>query len=87
MTVSKFLCTRRSMSKTRRAISSSQIVRWRDQGGALSDVAILYRNNAQSRVLEEGLLYASIPYRIYGGLRFFDRQEVKDAVALLALAE
>ena len=63
----------------------SQIVRWRDQGGALSDVAILYRNNAQSRVLEEGLLYASIPYRIYGGLRFFDRQEVKDAVAYLRL--
>lgn len=63
----------------------SQIVRWRDQGGTLSDVAILYRNNAQSRVLEEGLLYASIPYRIYGGLRFFDRQEVKDAVAYLRL--
>lgn len=63
----------------------SQIIRWRDQGGALSDVAILYRNNAQSRVLEEGLLYASLPYRIYGGLRFFDRQEVKDAVAYLRL--
>jgi DNA helicase-2/ATP-dependent DNA helicase PcrA len=63
----------------------SQIKRWQDQGGALSDVALLYRNNAQSRVLEEGLLYAGLAYRIYGGLRFFDRQEVKDAVAYLRL--
>lgn len=63
----------------------SQIKRWQEQGGALSDVAILYRNNAQSRVLEEGLLYANLAYRIYGGLRFFDRQEIKDAVAYLRL--
>lgn len=63
----------------------SQIKRWQEQGGALSDVALLYRNNAQSRVLEEGLLYAGLAYRIYGGLRFFDRQEVKDAVAYLRL--
>ncbi|TRW48275.1 DNA helicase II [Aliidiomarina halalkaliphila] len=63
----------------------AQIKQWQDQGGALSDVALLYRNNAQSRVLEESLLYASLPYRIYGGLRFFDRQEVKDAVAYLRL--
>lgn len=63
----------------------AQIMKWRDEGGSLRDVAILYRNNAQSRVLEESLLYASIPYRIYGGLRFFDRQEVKDAIAYLRL--
>ncbi|WP_194757431.1 DNA helicase II [Aliidiomarina indica] len=63
----------------------AQIKQWHEQGGALSDVALLYRNNAQSRVLEESLLYASLPYRIYGGLRFFDRQEVKDAVAYLRL--
>ncbi|RUO37873.1 DNA helicase II [Aliidiomarina taiwanensis] len=63
----------------------SRIMQWQEQGGALSDIALLYRNNAQSRVLEEGLLYAQIPYRIYGGLRFFDRQEVKDAVAYLRL--
>lgn len=63
----------------------SQIKRWQEQGGALSDVALLYRNNAQSRVLEEGLLYSGLAYRIYGGLRFFDRQEVKDAVAYLRL--
>lgn len=63
----------------------AQIKKWQDEGGALNDVAILYRNNAQSRVLEESLLYASLPYRIYGGLRFFDRQEVKDAIAYLRL--
>ncbi|MCO4322510.1 DNA helicase II [Aliidiomarina quisquiliarum] len=63
----------------------SRIMQWQEQGGALTDVALLYRNNAQSRVLEESLLYAQMPYRIYGGLRFFDRQEVKDALAYLRL--
>lgn len=63
----------------------SRITQWQEQGGALSDVAILYRNNAQSRVLEEGLLYAQLPYRIYGGLRFFDRQEIRDALGYLRL--
>jgi len=47
------------------------------------DVAILYRSNSQSRVLEEMLVRAGIPYRIYGGLRFYDRKEVKDIVAYL----
>ncbi len=50
-----------------------------------SDVAILYRSNAQSRVLEEALLKAGIPYRIYGGQRFFERAEIKDALAYLRL--
>jgi len=50
-----------------------------------SDLAILYRSNAQSRVLEEILIRARIPYRIYGGLRFFERQEIKDALAYLRL--
>ncbi|AWL13366.1 DNA helicase [Saliniradius amylolyticus] len=62
-----------------------QIKQWRDQGGALSDTAILYRSNAQSRVLEEALLQEAIPYRIYGGLRFFERQEVKDALGYLRM--
>lgn len=62
-----------------------RIQQWLEQGNALQDVAILYRSNAQSRVLEETLLYASLPYRIYGGLRFFDRQEIKDALAYLRL--
>ncbi|MDN7124719.1 DNA helicase II [Pseudidiomarina terrestris] len=64
---------------------SSQIEAWHEQGNALQDVALLYRSNAQSRVLEEALLHSRIPYRIYGGLRFFDRQEVKDALAYLRL--
>ncbi len=50
-----------------------------------SDIAILYRSNAQSRVLEEQLLDANIPYRVYGGVRFFDRAEVKDTLAYLRL--
>jgi len=50
-----------------------------------NDIAILYRSNAQSRVLEEALIHAQIPYRIYGGLRFFERAEIKDALAYLRL--
>ena len=58
---------------------------WREQGGVLSDCAILYRSNAQSRILEEALMQERLPYRIYGGLRFFERQEIKDAMAYLRL--
>lgn len=50
-----------------------------------SDMAILYRSNAQSRILEENLLDANIPYRIYGGQKFFDRMEIKDALGYLRL--
>ncbi|WP_289117136.1 DNA helicase II [uncultured Idiomarina sp.] len=63
----------------------SQIEDWRDNGNSLQDVAILYRSNAQSRILEEALLHARLPYRIYGGLRFFERQEIKDALAYLRI--
>ncbi|MED5526205.1 MAG: DNA helicase II [Pseudomonadota bacterium] len=63
----------------------SRIQAWVDDGGRWSDAAILYRNNAQSRVLEDALLRESIKYRIYGGLRFFERQEIKDALAYLRL--
>ncbi len=52
-----------------------------------SDCAILYRSNAQSRVLEEALIQMSIPYRIYGGQRFFERAEIKDVLAYLRLIE
>lgn len=51
-----------------------------------SDCAILYRSNAQSRVFEEALVIAQIPYRVYGGLRFFERAEIKDAMAYLRLS-
>jgi len=50
-----------------------------------SEIAILYRSNAQSRVLEDALLRAGMPYRIYGGLRFYDRMEIKNAVAYMRL--
>jgi len=51
-----------------------------------SDIAILYRSNAQSRVLEHALFTAALPYRVYGGLRFFERAEIKNALAYLRLA-
>jgi DNA helicase-2/ATP-dependent DNA helicase PcrA len=54
-------------------------------GVELFDVAVLYRSNAQSRVLEHALFNASLPYRVYGGMRFFERAEVKHALAYLRL--
>ena len=56
-----------------------------DEGLALSEVAVLYRSNAQSRVLEHALFNAALPYRVYGGMRFFERAEVKHALAYLRL--
>jgi DNA helicase-2/ATP-dependent DNA helicase PcrA len=57
----------------------------RAEGVALVDIAVLYRSNAQSRVLEHALFNAGMPYRVYGGLRFFERQEIKHALAYLRL--
>src|SRR5690242_7043020 len=54
-------------------------------GVNLGDMGVLYRSNAQSRVLEHSLFNSSIPYRVYGGLRFFERQEIKHALAYLRL--
>ena len=54
-------------------------------GNRRSDVAVLYRSNAQSRAFEEAFIAARIPYRVYGGLRFFERAEIKDALAYLRL--
>ena len=55
------------------------------EGWALSDIALLYRSNAQSRVIEHALFSNNIPYRVYGGLRFFERAEIKHAMAYLRL--
>lgn len=55
------------------------------QGGSARECAMLYRSNAQSRALEEQLIQAGMPYRVYGGLRFFERAEIKDALAYLRL--
>ena len=54
-------------------------------GFTRNQIAVLYRSNAQSRVLEHQLFTAAVPYRVYGGLRFFDRQEIKHALAYLRL--
>jgi DNA helicase-2/ATP-dependent DNA helicase PcrA len=62
-----------------------RIRNWCFAGGAFDDIAILYRSNAQSRVLEQTLRQSNIPYRIYGGLRFFDRAEIKDVLAYCRL--
>ena len=64
---------------------TAQILQWIEHGNNRNECAILYRSNAQSRVLEEALIQANIPYRIYGGLRFFERQEIKDTLAYLRL--
>ena len=58
---------------------------WAAAGNRRSEAAILYRSNAQSRALEEALLAVGMPYRVYGGLRFFERAEIKDALAYLRL--
>ena len=55
------------------------------EGVALSQMALLYRSNAQSRVLEHALFNAALAYRVYGGMRFFERQEIKHALAYLRL--
>ena len=57
----------------------------RDTSDNYNQFAVLYRTNAQSRALEEALIAAGIPYRIYGGLKFYDRKEIKDAIAYLKL--
>jgi DNA helicase-2/ATP-dependent DNA helicase PcrA len=60
---------------------------WVQDGNLRSESAILYRSNAQSRVLEESLMRQGIPYRVYGGLRFYDRQEIRNALAYLRLVQ
>jgi DNA helicase-2/ATP-dependent DNA helicase PcrA len=66
---------------------AERIQQWIDDGGSPNEAAILYRSNAQSRVLEEALLRLNIPYQIYGGQRFFERAEIKNALAYMRLME
>lgn len=63
----------------------NRIRQLRETDFTLREMAILYRSNAQSRVIEEALMQFGIPYRVYGGLRYFDRQEIKDALAYLRM--
>jgi DNA helicase-2/ATP-dependent DNA helicase PcrA len=75
------------------AISDGEEARWiveevkalAKDGHSRAEIALLYRSNAQSRILEHSLFSAGIPYRVYGGLRFFERQEIKHALAYLRL--
>jgi DNA helicase-2/ATP-dependent DNA helicase PcrA len=62
-----------------------RIAQWVQGGGSYGDCAVLYRSNAQSRAFEEQLLAEQVPYRVYGGVRFFERTEVKDTLAYLRL--
>ena len=64
----------------------SKVVSLGSQGIGLNDMVILYRSNAQSRIFEEKLLEQGVSYRIYGGIRFFERAEIKDVLAYLRLA-
>ena len=63
----------------------AQIQQLIQHGHSASECAVLYRNNAQSRAIEEQLLSNALPYRVYGGQRFFERMEIKDAMAYLRL--
>ncbi len=65
----------------------SEIQQLKRDGINLKEIALLYRSNAQSRVLEHALVSAGLSYRVYGGLRFFERQEIKHALAYLRLME
>ncbi len=64
-----------------------QVERWLADGNTRNSVAILYRSNAQSRVLEEALIRSNVPYRIYGGQRFYERLEIRNAMAYLRLMQ
>ena len=64
----------------------NQIQKCSEEGGSFEENAILYRVSAQSRVLEEALLSSKIPYRVYGGVRFYERMEIKDALAYVRIA-
>ena len=63
----------------------AEIVKLKTEGVALKKIALFYRTNAQSRALEEALINARLPYRIYGGLKFYDRKEIKDVLSYLRL--
>src|SRR5690606_1725711 len=64
---------------------AKEIINNRKEGARLSDHAILYRTNAQSRVIEEVLIKSDLPYQLVGGTRFYDRMEIKDMLAYLRL--
>jgi len=66
---------------------AEKIKQWKEKGNDLKNCAILYRSNAQSRVFEEVFINEALPYKIYGGLKFFERQEIKDVISYLRIAQ
>ncbi len=79
----KILCYTAVDEKDEARFICGRINAFVEDGKALSELAILYRTNAQSRALEDALRQRGIPYRIFGGLRFYDRKEIKDIIAYL----
>lgn len=69
------------------AYVADSILKHAEEGGAFGDNAILYRMNAQSNMLERMLVRSDIPYRIYGGTRFYDRKEIRDIIAYMSIVE
>ena len=83
-----FECTRATSDQDEAAFIIDRIKKLvLEEGYSRSDIAILYRSNAQSRVVEQALFNAGMPYRVYGGLRFFERAEIKHALAYLRLMD
>ena len=80
----RLFCAATDLEEARFAVEEIQALH--REGGAYSQCAVLYRSNAQSRIIEQQLFQAAVPYRIYGGLRFYERQEIKHALAYLRLA-
>ncbi len=83
----KILCYKAVDEKDEARFIARSIQQEVDGGRSLRELAVLYRTNAQSRALEDGLRGLGIPYRIFGGLRFYDRKEIKDVIAYLRVLQ
>ena len=83
----KILCYKAADEKDEARFICRSIQQEVDQGRSLRELAVLYRTNAQSRALEDALRNRGIPYRIFGGLRFYDRKEIKDIIAYLRVLQ
>jgi len=81
----KLVCYRAYNEQSEAQFILSEIFKLRESGASLSDIAIFYRTNAQSRAIEESLIEAGLPYEIYGGYKFYERKEVKDILSYFKL--
>lgn len=71
--------------KEEASFAINQCIKQHKESGKWADAAVLYRSNAQSRIIEEACIKRNLPYKIYGGIRFFERAEIKDALAYLSV--